>query len=59
MQVVTTWRLLLVALRHGWVDADTLWGYVQTLVRAKRGNPPGVYDRATFDKWTGEHSAEA
>ena len=59
VQVVTTWRLLLVALRHGWVDADTLWGYVQTLARAKRGNPPRVYDRATFEKWTGEHSAEA
>jgi predicted nucleic acid-binding protein len=56
VQVVTTWRLLLVAVRNGWVDADALWGYVQTLGRAHRGKPPGVYDRATFDKWTAGHT---
>jgi predicted nucleic acid-binding protein len=49
--VVTTWRLLLVAGRKGWVDADTLWGYVQTLRRQGRGTPPGVHDRASFEKW--------
>jgi predicted nucleic acid-binding protein len=51
--VVTTWRLLLAASRQAWVDADTLWGYVQTLRRSKRGGPPGVSDRASFDKWLG------
>jgi predicted nucleic acid-binding protein len=51
VSVVSTWRLLLVAGRLGWVDRDTLWGYVQTLRRLKRGSPPGVSDRASFDKW--------
>jgi hypothetical protein len=49
--VATTWRLLQLAHRKKWIDADTLWGYVQTLSANKRGTPPGVQDRATFDKW--------
>lgn len=49
--VVSTWKLLLVAARKKWVDADTLWGYVQTLRDHDRGTPHGVYDRTSFDKW--------
>jgi hypothetical protein len=33
------------------VDADTLWSHIQTLRQQRRGMPPGVYDRASFDKW--------
>jgi hypothetical protein len=50
--VVSTWRLLLVAYKTSWVDADTLWGYVQTLRSQRRGAPNGVTDRPSFDKWT-------
>jgi predicted nucleic acid-binding protein len=50
---VSTWRLLSVAHRQGWVDADTLWGYVQTLKGQHRGAPPGVWDRSSLDKWLG------
>jgi hypothetical protein len=49
--VTTTWRLLQLAHRKKWIDADTLWGYVQTLRVNDRGTPPGVRDRAAFDKW--------
>lgn len=49
--VVSTWRLLLVAHQATWVDADTLWGYVQTLRGQCRGTPAGVTDRPSFDKW--------
>jgi hypothetical protein len=49
--VTTTWRLLQLAHRKKWIDADTLWGYVQTLSVNDRGTPPGVRDRAAFDKW--------
>jgi predicted nucleic acid-binding protein len=49
--VVSTWRLLLVAYKTSWVDADTLWGYVQTLRGQRRGAPDGVTDRPSFDKW--------
>lgn len=49
--VTSTWGLLRVASRQCWVDTDTLWGYIQTLGRNDRGRPPGVTDRATFDKW--------
>jgi predicted nucleic acid-binding protein len=49
--VADTWRLLKVANRKGWVDADTFWGYVQTLQGHGRGTPPGVRDRASFNKW--------
>jgi predicted nucleic acid-binding protein len=49
--VVGTWHLLKVAYRKRWLDADTLWGYVQTLDGQGRGTPPGVRDRLSFDKW--------
>lgn len=51
VQAVTTWQLLLVATKTGFLDPDTLWGYVQTLDRSKRAIPPGVRDRLTFDAW--------
>lgn len=51
VRVVGTWRLLKVARRTGWLDADTLWGYVLTLEGHGRGAPPGVWDRSSFDKW--------
>jgi predicted nucleic acid-binding protein len=51
IQVVTTFDLLRVACRAGMVDADTVWSYVQKLRQDRRGSPPGVYDRSTFDKW--------
>jgi predicted nucleic acid-binding protein len=49
--VADTWRLLKVAHRKSWLDADTFWGYVLTLEGHERGTPPGVWDRASFDKW--------
>jgi predicted nucleic acid-binding protein len=51
IQAPGTWHLLKVAHRKGWIDADTLWGYVQTLQGRDRGAPPGVRDRSSFDKW--------
>jgi predicted nucleic acid-binding protein len=51
VQGVDTWVLLRVAHVKGWLDGDTLWGYVQTLQRQGRGAPPGVRDRLSFDKW--------
>jgi predicted nucleic acid-binding protein len=51
IRVVGTWHLLKVAYRAHWIDADTLWGYVQTLEGHGRGAPPGVWDRLSFDKW--------
>lgn len=51
VSVVGTWKLLSVAHRQGWLDADTLWGYVQTLRERNRGTPRGVRDRLSFDKW--------
>ncbi len=49
--VTTSWRLLQLAHRKTWIDADTFWGYLQTLRVNGRGTPPGVLDRASFDKW--------
>jgi predicted nucleic acid-binding protein len=49
--VVDTWRLLKVAHRKNWLDADTLWGYVLTIEGHGRGAPPGVWNRESFDKW--------
>jgi predicted nucleic acid-binding protein len=49
--VADTWHLLKVAHRKGWLDADTLWGYVQTLGGQRRGAPHAVRDRSSFDKW--------
>ena len=51
ISVASTWGLLRMAHRVGWVDADTFWGYVQTLAGQERGRPPGVHDRPSFDKW--------
>lgn len=51
VRVVSTWLLLRVAHRKGWLDADTLWGYVLTIERHGRGAPPGVWNRESFDKW--------
>jgi hypothetical protein len=46
-----TWRLLSLAYRQGWLDADTFWGYVQTIRVQGRKGPRGVSDRLSFDKW--------
>ena len=51
IQVIDTWSLLKLAYRARRVDADTLWGYVQTLERRERGAPRGVRDRSSFNKW--------
>jgi hypothetical protein len=51
VQAVDTWALLRVAHRQVWLDADTLWGYAQTLQRQGRGRPRGAWDRPSFDKW--------
>jgi predicted nucleic acid-binding protein len=51
IQIVGTWHLLKIAHRGGWIDADTLWGYVRTLEEQGRGTPPGVWSRPSFDKW--------
>jgi predicted nucleic acid-binding protein len=48
---VNTWRLLHLAHSRGFVDAGTLWGYVQTLRSAGRGSPPGVYSRTSLEAW--------
>jgi hypothetical protein len=40
VQVATTWQLLKVACKKTWLDADTLWGYVQTLRVHERGGRP-------------------
>lgn len=47
----TTWDLLYLACRTKLLDADTLWGYVLTLIQRERGRPPHVYDRPSFDRW--------
>jgi hypothetical protein len=49
--VVSTWDLLRMAARCQFVDGAALWGYVQTLRVEKRGGPPGVSDRNSFDAW--------
>ncbi len=51
VQVVDTWLLFRMAHRQAWIDADTLWGYVQTLRMHQRSLPRGVHDRPSFDKW--------
>jgi predicted nucleic acid-binding protein len=48
---VTTWDLLKLAVKLNYVDADTLWGYLQTLRALRRGAPDGVLDRPSFDRW--------
>jgi predicted nucleic acid-binding protein len=51
VRTASTWLLLRVAYRKGWLDADALWGYVQTLIGQGRGAPPRVRDRLSFNKW--------
>ena len=51
VQVVSTWDLLRLASRCDFVDGDALWGYIQTLRAEKRGGPPGVSGRESFDAW--------
>jgi predicted nucleic acid-binding protein len=51
VRAVDTWLLLRVAHRQSWLDADTLWGYVQTLQGQGRRPPPEARDRPSFDKW--------
>jgi predicted nucleic acid-binding protein len=51
--VASTWSLLKAAHRTQLLDADTFWGYAQTL-RAYNGHAPRVtQDRPSFDKWLG------
>lgn len=50
----TTWSLLRLAARTGFVDHDTLWSYVLTLANAGRGAPGGVKTREQFEKWLDE-----
>lgn len=49
----TTWDMLKLAGRIKLLDADTLWGYVRTLRGLRRGSPPEVTDRLSFDAWLG------
>lgn len=51
VRAVGTWHLLKLAAKADLVDPDTLWGYVQTLAARRRGRPPTVSDRPSFDKW--------
>lgn len=51
VKVASSWVLLRMAHRKGWVDEDALWGYVQTLRTSRRGSPPSVHDRQSFKKW--------
>lgn len=51
ISIVTTFDLLRLASRTSMVDADTIWSYMQKLRQERRGSPPGVYDRPSFDKW--------
>ncbi|MEV0267785.1 hypothetical protein AB0H43_03340 [Hamadaea sp. NPDC050747] len=51
IQVVTTFDLLRLACRTGMADADTVWSYLQRLRQQRRGTPPAVFDRSSFDKW--------
>ncbi|TDC77004.1 hypothetical protein [Actinomadura sp. 7K507] len=51
IKTVTTWDLLRLAGHVKYVDADTLWAYIQTLRDHGRGRPPRVHDRTSFDQW--------
>jgi len=59
IQTADTWRLLSLAYRQGWLDADTFWGYVQTIRGQGRRGPRGVSDRQSFDKWLPSRPAPA
>jgi predicted nucleic acid-binding protein len=49
--VADTWRLLKLACRKGWIDADTFWGYVLTLATNHRKIPYELKTRESFNKW--------
>ena len=51
IQSPTTWDLLRVACRKNQIDANTSWGYTETLHGKGRGWPPQVFDRTSFDEW--------
>ena len=51
IRVADTWLLLRIAHRRLGLDADVLWGYVQTLQRQGRRPPNEARDRSSFDKW--------
>lgn len=51
IKTITTWDLLRLAGYVKYVDSDTLWAYVQTLYGHKRGRPPRVHNRTSFDQW--------
>jgi len=53
VKVISTWDLLRLGVRCHFVDSDSAWGYVQTLRSNRRGVPPCVSDRASFDIWLG------
>ena len=49
---MTTWDLLALALRMEWVDADTVYGFVNVLRQRRRAMPRALLrDRAAFDRW--------
>ena len=51
IRTATTWSLLKLATNVKLIDANTAWGYYRTLRLLRRGSPPGVFDRRTFDRW--------
>lgn len=53
IKVASTWDLLWVATRRGFVDRDTAWSYVSILRTKSRHLPPGqaARDRRSFDEW--------
>ncbi|MEV8148835.1 hypothetical protein AB0O52_11915 [Arthrobacter sp. NPDC080073] len=51
IQVVDTWKLMHIAIKKGFVDAATVWGYVQTLRASKRPVPSNLRSRQSVDLW--------
>jgi predicted nucleic acid-binding protein len=53
VSIAGTWTLLKVARKKGFIDDDTLWGYVGVLRNKQRAVPPGdaAYWRVAFDAW--------
>jgi len=47
----STWSLLRLASRAGFLDRDTVWSYVLMLANAERGAPSDVRTREQFEKW--------
>ncbi|WP_415853234.1 hypothetical protein [Sinomonas sp. G460-2] len=54
VSIVTTWELLRVAARRGFVDRDTLWSYVHVLRNKGRHQPPCALNREAFERWLDE-----